>query len=205
MSAGEIPVVLLLLLPGFVAVQVFNWVSHKRRLSDFETLLWMLISSFALLAPTATIWHELDDTVPSLGRLVKDPTTLPMRVAGVLYGLAVLGGWLAGYLDRSRILEQVLLEIGVDLTRRYDAWHLAFRDAYYVIVYLKSGAMIYGWPKMNTTSREWDVAEVYLTDTGTWDSDAERWVKQEGIAGVWVDAASIERIEFTAEPENEAP
>ena len=71
MSAGEIPVVLLLLLPGFVAVQVFNWVSHKRRLSDFEMLLWMLISSFALLAPTATIWHQLDDTVPSLGKLVK--------------------------------------------------------------------------------------------------------------------------------------
>ena len=102
MSTGEIPVVLLLLLPGFVAVQVFNWVSHKRRLSDLETLLWVLLSAFALLAPTTIVWHALDDAVPSLSELVKNPTTLPMRVALVSYILAVPSGWLAGQLDLSR-------------------------------------------------------------------------------------------------------
>jgi hypothetical protein len=205
MSAGEIPVVLLLLLPGFVALQVYNWVSHKRRLSDFETLLWILIASFALLAPTTTVWHELDDTVPSLGELVKEPSALPMRVAGTLYLLALPSGWLAGHLDRSHVFERALMTVRVDLKRRHDVWYLAFRDAYYVIVYLKSGAILYGWPMITTTNREGGAAELYLTNTGVWDSEAGDWVRQEGLQGVWIDAGSVERIEFTTEPRATEP
>jgi hypothetical protein len=205
MSTGEIPVVLLLLLPGFVAVQVFNWVSHRRRLSDFETLLWVLISSFALLAPTTIIWHALDDAVPSLSHLVRNPTALPMRVAGMLYILAVPSGWLAGHLDRSQVLEHAFLKLQVDLERRHDVWYLAFRDAYYVIVYLKGGAIMYGWPRMTTTNRDGGPAELYLTNTLVWDSETQKWVGQEAITGVWLDAASIERIEFTARPKKGEP
>jgi hypothetical protein len=203
MSTGEIPVVLLLLLPGFVAVQVYNSVSRKRRLSDFETLLWVLISSFALLAPTTIAWHALDDAVPSLSELVRNPTALPMRVAGMLYFLAVPAGWVAGHLDRSRVLERALLRLRVDVRRRHDVWYLAFRDAYYVIVYLKDGAILHGWPMMTTSDREGGAAEVYLINTDVWDNDAQEWVTQEDITGVWLDAASVERIEFTARPEDE--
>ena len=205
MPAGEVPVVVLLLLPGFVAVQVYNWVSHKRRLSDFETLLWILIASFALLAPTTTVWHELDDKVPSLGQLVRDPLALPMRVAGTLYLLALPSGWLAGHLDRSRLLERAVMTLQVDLKRRHDVWYLAFRDPSYVIVYLKSGAILYGWPMMTTTNREGGAAELYLTNTGVWDSEAGDWVRQEAIAGVWIDAGSVERIEFSTEPGKTEP
>jgi hypothetical protein len=205
MSTGEIPVVLLLLLPGFVAVQVYNWVSRKRRLSDFETLLWVLVCSFGLLVPTATVWHALDDAVPSLSELVRNPTALPMRVAGMLYLLAVPSGWLVGQLDRSRVLEDAFLRLRIDLRRRHDVWYLAFRDAYYVIVYLKGGAIVYGWPLMATSDREGSAAEIYLANTDVWDNEGQEWVRQEEITGVWLDAANIERIEFTARPKNREP
>jgi len=205
MSADEVPVVLLLLLPGFVAVQVYNWVSRKRRLSDFETLLWVLVCSFALLAPTATVWHALDDAVPSLSQLIRNPTALPMRLAGMLYLLALPSGWVAGHLDRGRVLEDAFLRLRVDLRRRHDVWHLAFRDAYYVIVYLKGGAIVYGWPLMTTSHREGAAGEIYLTNTGVWDGEAQQWVWQEDITGVWLDAASIERVELTARPKEPEP
>jgi hypothetical protein len=205
MSANEVPVVLLLLLPGFVAVQVYNWVSRKRRLSDFETLLWVLVCSFALLAPTATVWHALDDAVPSLSQLIRNPTALPMRLAGMLYLLALPSGWVAGHLDRGRVLEDAFLRLRVDLRRRHDVWHLAFRDAYYVIVYLKGGAIVYGWPLMTTSHREGAAGEIYLTNTGVWDGEAQQWVWQEDITGVWLDAASIERVELTARPKEPEP
>ena len=203
MATSDVPVILLLLLPGFVAVQVYNWVSHKRRLTDFETLLWILLASFALLAPTATVWHELDDEVPSVRELVTNPAALPMRVAGALYLFAVPVGWVAGHLDRNRLSERGFSKLQIDLKRRHDVWYLAFRDAYYVIVYLKSGVMIYGWPMMTTTNREGSAAELYLTNTGIWDSEAQGWIGQEDVDGMWIDAASIERIEFTNEPEPE--
>jgi hypothetical protein len=125
-----------------------------------------------------------------------------MRVALVLYALAVPSGWLAGQLDLSRGLENWFLKARVDLKRRHDVWYLVFRDAYYIIVYLRGGIIMYGWPEMTTTNREGGAAEVFLTNTLVWDSEAQKWVSQEAITGVWLDAASIERIEFTARPKN---
>ena len=190
---------MLLLLPGFLALQVFNSVSHKRRLSDLESLLWVLLLAFLMFGPVTVLWHRIDADVPSLGSLIRDPQSLPIRVAATLYFLAPLVGWIAGHLDRSTILERQLLKVGVDLKRRQDVWFLAFRDAYYVLVYLKSGELIYGWPFMTTTDRGGGAAELYLQATKVRDRDAGDWREQTNIDGVWIDASSIERIEFTTE------
>ena len=190
---------MLLLLPGFLALQVFNSVSHKRRLSDLESLLWVLLLAFLMFGPVTVLWHRIDADVPSLGSLIRDPQSLPIRVAATLYFLAPLVGWIAGHLDRSTILERQLLKVGVDLKRRQDVWFLAFRDAYYVLVYLKSGELIYGWPFMTTTDCGGGAAELYLQATKVWDRDAGDWREQTNIDGVWIDASSIERIEFTTE------
>ena len=188
------------MLPGFLALQVFNSVSHKRRLSDLESLLWVLLLAFLMLGPTAVVWHRLDGSVPSLGSLIRDPQSVPIRVAATLYLLAPVLGWIIGHLDRSTLLEQQLLKIGVDLKRRQDVWFLAFRDAYYVLVYLKSGELIYGWPSMSTTDRSGGAAELYLQSAKVWDTDAGHWKEQTDIDGIWIDASSIERIDFTTDP-----
>jgi len=206
MTANDIPVILLLLLPGFVSVQVFNWVSHKRHLSDFETLLWILIASFALLAPTMAVWHQIDDRHASLADVVRNPSQLPLRVAGFMYLLAIPLGWLVGLVDRHDVLEKrlwnILKFIQVDLKRRHDVWHLVFRDAYYVIVHLKTGDVMWGWPEINTTTREGGACELYLTGVRDWSEATGEWIGREGMEGVWIDAPSISQIEFVSRPIN---
>lgn len=199
MNTTSVPAILLLLLPGFVALQVFNSVSHKRRLSDLESLLWVLLLAFLMLGPTTVVWHWIDSDVPSLGSLIRDPQSVPIRVAAGLYLLAPWFGLILGRLDRSIALEQYLLKVGIDLKRRQDVWFLAFRDAYFVVVYLKSGELIYGWPLMSTTDRAGGAAELYLQNTKVWDRGVGDWKEQPEIDGIWVDASSIERIEFTTE------
>ena len=191
---------MLLLLPGFLALQVFNATSHKRRLSDLESVFWVLLFAFILLAPCAIVWHRLDGSVPSLGTLIREPQSVPIRLAATLYMVAVPFGWLVGQLDRSVGLERSMLRLGIDLKRRQDVWFLAFRDSYYVIVYLKGGDLIYGWPLMSTTDRSGGAAELFLEATRVWDRDARDWREQPGVTGMWIDASSIERIEFTREP-----
>jgi len=200
MSTSDVPVILLILLPGFLTIQVHNWVSHKRRMSDLETVLWAIIASFLLLIPTSVVWHEIDKGMPQPGDLIKDPKSLPIRMAVFVYALALPLGWVSGHLDRSRMLEAALMKVNVDLKRRHDVWYLAFRDAYYVIAYLKSGAILYGWPFMSTTNRDGAAAELYLTNAGVWDGDNEAWEWLEHVDGVWIDAASVERIDFTSTP-----
>jgi hypothetical protein len=204
MSTSDIPVILLLLLPGFLAVQVFNLVSHKRVLSDLERLLWGLIISFVLLAPTATIWHKVDDAYPSFREMVTNPKESPMRVVVLLYILAIPAGWVLGYIDRCRWLEDKLgsplQRVGIDLRRRHDVWHLAFRDSYYVIVHLKSGCKLHGFPEKTETNRQGSVADVYLVEARFWDEKREEWTDLQDIEGVWIDASNIERIDFTTKP-----
>ena len=204
MNTTSVPAILLLLLPGFVALQVFNSVSHKRRLSDLESLLWVLLLAFLMLGPTTVVWHWIDSDVPSVGSLIRDPQSVPIRVAAALYLLAPVLGLILGRLDRSVALERHLLRIGIDLKRRQDVWFLAFRDAYFVVVYLKSGELIYGWPLMSTTDRAGGAAELYLQSTKVWDRSVGDWKEQPDIDGIWVDASSIERIEFTTETRSSA-
>jgi hypothetical protein len=199
-ATSDIPATLLILLPGFVALQTFRLVSPRRHLSDFETALWSLAVAFAILAPTTTAWHRIDSDVPSLAALVRQPASVPTRLAVALYAVAPLAGWGLGHLDRSRRLEQLAQAVRVDLTRRRDVWFVVFRDPYYVLVYLKSGALLYGWPERFSTDRTGEATELYLTNTRVWKPEVDDWVEHVGIAGVWIDASSIERIEFTKEP-----
>jgi Family of unknown function (DUF6338) len=207
MSTNDIPVILLLLLPGFVSVQVFNLVSRKRRLSDFEMLLWILMASFALLAPTMAVWHAIDNSHASLAAVVTNPSQLPLRVAGFLYLLAIPLGWLVGIIDRNDVLLEkgpwnVLKFFKVDPKRRHDVWHLVFRDAYYVIVHLKSGEVIWGYPEINTSTRDGAACELYLTGVADWSEGTEEWIDRQGMEGVWIDAPSINQIEFVSRPIN---
>jgi hypothetical protein len=202
MAASDVPATLLILLPGFLALQVFRLVSPGRRPSDLETLLWSLAAAFAILTPTTVVWHQIDCGVPSLVDLIKYPPSVPMRLTVVLYAAAPLAGGLVGHLDRSQRLERWAERIGVDLSRRRDVWFLAFRDPYYVRVYLKNGDLLYGWPERISTDRRAEATEIYLTNTFIWDMQSEKWVPQTTVAGGWIDATGIERIEFTKELTN---
>jgi len=203
MSLSDLPLILLLLMPGFIALVLFNAVSHKRHLTDLEMLLWMLAISLGLLAVCVTIWHKVDASFPSVATIVKSPTEVDMRIVPLLYALATVVGYLAGHVDRFRLLEAPLLLVGIDLRRSHDVWFLALRDAaYFVIVHLKGGRIIYGFPQMWTTNRQGDASELYLDLPLVWDDTAQDWLEPAEVHGVWIDASSIDHIEFTLPVEN---
>ena len=53
---------------------------------------------------------------------------------------------------------------------------------------------------MTTTDRGGGAAELYLQSAKVWDREAGDWKEQTNIDGIWIDASSIERIDFTTEP-----
>jgi hypothetical protein len=53
---------------------------------------------------------------------------------------------------------------------------------------------------MSTTDRSGGAAELYLQSAKVWDTDAGHWKEQTDIDGIWIDASSIERIDFTIDP-----
>ncbi len=201
MSTTDLPVIILLLLPGFIALQLFTWTSHKRRLSNLETILWLLILSFTLLVPVSLAWHWLDSKEPTPGAILEDPTSVRLRVAASMYLVALPLGWIAGKLDRARIFEKFMSPLGIDMRRRHDVWYLAFRDSYFVIVYLQSGQQLYGWPAMSTTNRDGSAAEILLEKPHVWSKTKQEWLEKPELTGIWIDSSKIERIDFTARPE----
>jgi hypothetical protein len=176
---------------------MFTWVTHKRTLAELETILWLLIVSFALLAPAAMIWHEVKATYPTLGTILKDPQSVPLRIVASLYAIALPAGWIVGRLDRARIFEKAFIPLGIDLRRRHDVWYLAFRDSWWVIVYLEDGVKLYGWPAMTTTNRDGNAAEVLLEKPFVWSKKQHAWREKPDITGIWLDCSKIQRIEFT--------
>jgi Family of unknown function (DUF6338) len=204
-SPSDAPVVILLLLPGFLVVKVYGWVAYRRHVSDFEALLWALICSFGLLVPSVLFWHWLNAKNPSLGSVVRDPTLLRLRVAASMYALAPLAGWLLGQAENRGWIESVLLRVGVDLRAREDIWNLIFRDNQNVIVHLKSGHCICGCVEMRTTSRTEGGPEIYVTQISVWDSDNTKWDECPDIIGTWIDATSIERLELFKSRDEPAP
>ncbi len=196
MTTGDVPVVVLLLLPGFLLIKVYGWVAYQRHVSDFEGLLWALIASFAIVCPVALIWHWADTNVPTLGEIVRDPKLLPLRVAGTTYLVAMVAGWALGQIERRYWLEWALLQLGIDLRKREDAWNVAFRKTHYAIAHLKSGECVCGWIEMATTSRRETPPELYFTDVSVWKPSDTHWTDRGDLVGIWMEASSVERLDL---------
>ena len=201
MTPTDVPVILVLLLPGFLATEVLGLVTYRtKRPSDFPSLLWSLIFSFVLLAPVATVWHQVDSDYPAFGQVVTNPKALPMRMALLLYAAAPLLGCAVGLIVRSRWIENKLAFAKwlVDLRGRHDVWSLAFRDAYYIIVHLKNGQVLHGYPEKREIDRKGGVSDIYLVHPRLWDEATMTWGEEPGeIEGIWLDATNIDRIDFT--------
>jgi hypothetical protein len=195
-NTADVPVVILLLLPGFVLIQVYSWVAYKRETSDFESLLWALVASFLVLVPAAIVWHWTDSDVPTLGVILRQPSELPLRVAATMYFLAICLGWILGQAEKRNWLEKFLAPSGIDLSRREDGWNFIFRrQSRFAIIYLISGDRVCGWVAGFTTTRRQSPPEIYLTGVSEWRSDTESWAPRPDLLGTWIDGSKIDRMD----------
>ena len=155
MSVSDLPLVLFLLLPGFLTINVAFLVGRFRRSSTFQATLWSLAVSLLLLTIVYPGYLLIVDPSPvaversNLLQILVNPILVPGSVWVLLYAFALLAGILFGIADRKGGVERVFLWVGVDLSRRGDIWSHQFRNAGNVRVYLNEGPCL--WAGQNTT------------------------------------------------------
>lgn len=203
MTVTDLPLAVLLLLPGFVFLHIVFVVSRVRRMSAFYATTWSLLISLLLFviaywpftlifdSPSGAQWPGIIDALAQ-------PTRIPNGVWPVLYTMAVLLGVLAGVLEDNRLPERILLKLGLDVGKHSDLWERTFREERYkgVRVYLREGILLQGWPKYFSDDRSNSGAEIYLSNVHEWDFDDGQWNKISDIDGVLLHDSEILRIEF---------
>ncbi len=203
MSFDNLPSVLVILLPGFLASEGFFWAGKQRGASDLQRLMWSLTASIVLLMPLATIWHVVDASSPSFANILSDPDQrgTPWLLLLSLYIIAFPVGVGAGRIDELGLFTPLMAKIGIDLKRHDDVWWVVLRKPMWVVVRLKDGSMLYGWPA--TLTQESEAAELYLSPVQVWNPTTNQYVAQPEVDGIWVSASSISRMEIIRRPEQQ--
>lgn len=211
MDISSFPLVLLLLLPGFLAIHVFFVVTRFRNLSTFHGTTWSLIVSLILVIALYPIYTYLTEPPPNkpwpgLLEAMGNPALVPGPVWLLLYASAIPVGVLLGLVDRTGLVETPLRSLGIDLSRHRDVWGRLFREPGYLLVYLKDGNVLYGWPEYYSSDRSQPGPELYLTQMSIWNGEQSEWADMGHVGGVLIDAESVSRIEFLVPPhENGIP
>ena len=206
MGFASLPLALFLLLPGFVLLHVIYLVSRIRRASAFYTTMWSVLVSLALIVVLYPIFTLLvappikEQPWPGLLDVIADPSKVPNNVWLVLYLSAVVFGVFLGVLDRFRIPERVLNPLGIDLRVHGDLWSRLLREDNYshILMYLKDGSLISGWPMYFSNDRRPPGPEIYLSPFRIWDPDQEDWSEPEKTEGLLIHGSEVSRMEFVS-------
>ena len=210
MDIAGLPLVLLLLLPGFLTINVAFLVGTFRRLSAFHGTAWSLLVSFFLAGAVYPTYvnlvdpPQLDESWPGLLEALVDPSRVPVLVWILIYLGGLVIGVMYGVADRTGVIERLLLSLRIDLGRRGDIWSYQFRDPRVVSVYLKDGSLLSGWPEQYSTDRSEPGPELYLTYASIWSTEEGVWLDLEGVRGVLLHGDEISRIEFLDSAEENA-
>ena len=203
MSLASLPLVLFLLLPGFLCINVAFLVGTFRRLSAFHASAWSLLTSFVLIVIAYPGFAYLVDPPlgkkpwPGLFQVLENPILVPGQVWIILYVFALLAGIALGIGERRGWINSLFLLISIDLSKRGDLWSRAFRNENFVQVYLKDGTLLVGWPDLYSTDRSQPGPELYLTDPKVWSEEKSAWLDLSGdLRGILLHGDEITRIEF---------
>ena len=202
MNLSGLPIVLFLLLPGFLTINVAFLIGNFRRLSAFHGSAWSLLTSLVLIASAYPAYISLANPPPgqghwpSLSQILVNPSLVPGSVWFLLYVVALFVGVLVGVADRIGYLQGISLKLGIDLRKRGDIWSSQFRDAGDVQVYLKDGTLLSGWPEYYSADRSQPGPELYLTNARIWSIETTEWLDIKGVRGILLHGDEITRVEF---------
>ncbi len=205
MDFGSLPLSLLLLLPGFLLLHLIFLVSRIRRISAFYATMWSLSGSLILIItilPLYTLTVPPPNGMeqwPGLREALTDPKNVPGPVWSILYATAFVLGIALGYLDRKQYTDKVFSKLGIDLRVHDDLWSRLLRDKEqysHVIVHLKDGELVSGWPAYVSNNREQPGPEIYLEPFRVWDPDQLEWAESANVYGTLIHGNEISRIEF---------
>lgn len=199
MSAEDIPHLILLIGPGFVALQVRTWASEGYRLSDFQRFIWSAFASALLFFVVHGFLRHFPlkvGTLASPEAIVRDPSSaaIPFMMALYVTG-AVSGLVVARTLDSERCAE-LLAWLGFDPARHRDVWRAAFRRSRYVTLFLEGGKTYRGWAEENSSGLEEGDRFVVLSRAKWWSKDQKDWVDTREGTFLLVPSKAIDHMEF---------
>lgn len=209
MGFESLPLVVFLLLPGFLTLLIFCWItSPQHKMSSIEHLFISLLLSMLSLCIAYPLlhfyrWVAVNTFIPALEamslptyiQILNDPGILPTEFAVTIYVTAILLGLCLGILYKSETIGRLFNILGLDLYSREDVWYRLFRRSRWVTVYLKNGNIIAGWPTVFSKTEDKENFSLYLTKIHYYQKG--RWIKPDvSVDGLLINTDSISRIEF---------
>ena len=190
---GEAISLLLYLVPGFLARQLYRARYPAKRLSQFEGVVWSIIHSLIiLLGLTGIAWAfdsgNLDILKPSQNPLVQPKTILVLLIGGFVWG-----GILIGYHRFLTIISflpspepQAIWPVIATRAPKKELW---------MLVRTKQGALYLGWLEQYSfdpaaDDHEFVLCPAYLVDD---DLNIKRNLKQ---GGVYLNTRDVESLEM---------
>ena len=210
MGLESLPLVVFLLLPGFLSWFIFCWGTVRRKISQFQHLFASLILStvaftiayytiylFKLIAINtfAPAWDITQ--FPAYIQILSNPDILPPELGIAIYLAAIILGFLLIRIYKSENIRRLFDRAGLDLYGHEDTWYRLFHKADYVTVYLKDGNIVSGWPTYFSQTGDKETAELYLTKMHYYQKEKECWVSpSKSVEGLLINTDSISHIEF---------
>lgn len=197
-DASDIANLLILVGPGFVAMQFRAWTSEDYRISDAQRLTWSVLVAlpifFGLYGLLRVFPYKLGE-IPSAERILTEPFAAPLQFVTGLYLAAALVGWSVGRVLDDERFNDLLSRARLDPTRHRDVWKAAFRERQTVLVELTTGTRLFGWVEENSSglhdTKRWiRLTAVHIAGPGA------SWKKLAGDRYVLVSADEISFVEF---------
>jgi len=193
-SIESLPLIVLLLLPGFLSWFIFCWGTVSHKISQLQYLFACLILSilvFSIAYPLTSIFTPL----PGYMRILSNPAVLPLKLGIAIYLTAIGFGFLMIGIYKNKNTKGLFNRVGLDLYGHEHTWHRLFHKSDYVTVYLRDGTIVAGWPTHFSQSGDKETAELYLTKIHYYQK--EGWIKpDQSVEGLLINTALISRIEF---------
>lgn len=209
MGIESLPLIMFLLLPGFLSWFIFCWGTVTRKISQLQHFFASLILSIIAftidygaiyLAKLAT---NTLASFPTYAQILTDPEVLPPELGVAIYPTAICIGFLLIRAYKSKGVRELLGRVGLDLYGHEDVWYRAFRRHDYITVHLKDGSIVAGWPTYYSKTGGSENTELYLQKIHYYQKEQDRWVKpSKSVEGLLLNMTMISHIEFRR-PEEE--
>jgi hypothetical protein len=193
-SVRDVSAAITFLLPGFLAVSLFEVTnpSLARDRLPLQWTMWSLATSLLLYSAAYGLYSWFD--------WPRAPLDYEFFVPRILGSIAI--GWTLGWLAGS--------ERGRGLTRRLKLFIRAWvwvevmseavtvsvggrtrKEARWVVIHLKDGTRLYGYPRRYTDDRREEVRELYITEPHRYDAEEGRFLPIPDSAGLLVSTSEI--------------